>query len=61
MLIIKNKLLTALNKADDQSCLSCICLHESNFQPLECKWDDAAVSCGYFQVTSFLPFNCIDI
>uniref|UniRef100_A0A914VM54 lysozyme n=1 Tax=Plectus sambesii TaxID=2011161 RepID=A0A914VM54_9BILA len=32
------------------SCLHCICLHESNCSPIGCEMDVGSLSCGYYQI-----------
>ncbi|CAJ0587483.1 unnamed protein product, partial [Mesorhabditis spiculigera] len=36
------------------SCLHCICLHESGCKPLGCHMDVGSLSCGYYQIK--LPY-----
>ncbi|CAJ0579704.1 unnamed protein product, partial [Mesorhabditis spiculigera] len=36
------------------TCIHCICLHESGCKPLGCRMDVGSLSCGYYQIK--LPY-----
>uniref|UniRef100_A0A914MS87 lysozyme n=1 Tax=Meloidogyne incognita TaxID=6306 RepID=A0A914MS87_MELIC len=57
--IIFSLFFVSIKTADEQTCLDCICKHESfGCTPRPCAWDDDAVSCGYFQIKHVYYLDC---